>query len=92
MRPASTALGGLLAQVAAASGRGEALAGVWRQVVGDTVARHCAPRRFQAGVLVVACDAAQWRDALQAEGPALLARLQAVLGEAPVRSLVFQWP
>jgi len=92
VKPAASALGGLLVQVASRSGRGAALAGVWRQVVGETVARHSVPRRFEAGMLVVACDAAQWRDSLEAQRPALLARIQAVVGEASVRSLVFQWP
>ncbi len=92
VRPAGAALGRLLAQVASASGRGEALAGVWREAVGETVARHSRPRRLEGAVLVVACDAAPWREALQAQAPALLGRLQAVLGDSAVRSLLFQWP
>jgi predicted nucleic acid-binding Zn ribbon protein len=85
-------LGGVLARVASSTGRGTALHGVWRELVGATIALHSAPRRLEAGVLVVGCDGAEWRRALEAQRASLLARLQAQVGEASVRSLVFQWP
>jgi predicted nucleic acid-binding Zn ribbon protein len=92
MKSASSMLGGVLAQVAARSGRGAPLAGVWASVVGETVALHSTPRRLAGKVLVIACDAAQWRDSLRAQGPALLQRLQAAVGPGEIEALDFQWP
>jgi predicted nucleic acid-binding Zn ribbon protein len=92
MTPVSALLGGVLAKVASSSGRGAALGGVWRAAVGDTVALHSAPRRFEGGVLVIGCDGAPWREALEAQRTSLLARVQAAVGGRAVRALVFQWP
>jgi predicted nucleic acid-binding Zn ribbon protein len=92
MKSVNSMLGSLLVGVAARSGRGGPLSSVWREAVGETVARHSTPRRLEAGRLVVACDAAQWRDSLEAQAPSLLVRVQAVVGDGSVRALDFQWP
>jgi predicted nucleic acid-binding Zn ribbon protein len=85
-------LGPALAELTERTGSTAALASVWTRVVGPVIAPHTRLLRLEDARLVVACDAQAWKDALEGEGPGLVRRLNATLGEARVRELVFVVP
>lgn len=82
-------LGPALAEVTRRTGSAAALMPIWARVVGPVIAPHTRLVRLEGGRLEVRCDAPAWRDALKGEGPALVRRLNAALGEGRVRELVF---
>jgi predicted nucleic acid-binding Zn ribbon protein len=61
--------------------------GRWPQLVGDEVALHCAPRRYdeEARVLTVECDSTVWATQLRLLAPTLVARLNEDLGHGTVK-------
>ncbi|MGW0602481.1 DUF721 domain-containing protein [Streptomyces sp. NPDC002640] len=61
--------------------------GRWPQIVGDDVANHCAPERYDEDerVLVVRCDSSAWAANLRLLAPQILARINADLGHGTVR-------
>lgn len=85
-------MGPMLGRLARDVGTAAPLGPIWAAAVGELVARHTRPVRLVQGVLTVACDAQGWRDALEPERAATLSKLQAQVGEALVRGLVFETP
>jgi predicted nucleic acid-binding Zn ribbon protein len=63
--------------------------GRWPQIVGEDLAKHCVPQRYDEDerVLVVACDSTAWATQLRHLAPALVARLNQDLGQGSVRMI-----
>nr|WP_228182178.1 DciA family protein [Streptomyces anulatus] len=65
--------------------------GRWPQIVGDDLAKHCVPLRYDddpaARVLTVSCDSTAWATQLRLLAPQLVARLNAGLGQGTVRMI-----
>lgn len=61
--------------------------GRWPQLVGQDVALHCEPQRYDedARVLTVQCDSTTWATQLRLLAPTLVARLNEDLGQGTVR-------
>ncbi|MFH8472228.1 DUF721 domain-containing protein [Streptomyces sp. NPDC018000] len=63
--------------------------GRWPQIVGEDLANHCVPLRYDedpdARVLTVQCDSTAWATQLRLLAPQLVARLNADLGHGTVR-------
>ncbi|WP_329460235.1 DUF721 domain-containing protein [Streptomyces sp. NBC_01497] len=63
--------------------------GRWSEIVGEELAKHCVPERFDEGhderVLTVLCDSTAWATQLRLLAPRLLARLNEDLGHGTVR-------
>ncbi|MBQ1091010.1 DUF721 domain-containing protein [Streptomyces sp. B93] len=63
--------------------------GRWPQIVGEDVAKHCVPERYDEDerVLVVRCDSTAWATNLRLLAPTLVARLNEDLGHGAVRQI-----
>ncbi|WP_335934111.1 DUF721 domain-containing protein [Streptomyces sp. PTD5-9] len=65
--------------------------GRWPQIVGEDLAKHCVPLRYDeepdARVLTVQCDSTAWATQLRLLAPQLVARLNADLGHGTVRMI-----
>ncbi|MFJ4920490.1 DUF721 domain-containing protein [Streptomyces sp. NPDC088725] len=65
--------------------------GRWPQIVGDDVAKHCVPTKYDESnderVLTVQCDSTAWATQLRLLAPSLVARLNEDLGHGTVRLL-----
>ncbi|MFE2635105.1 DUF721 domain-containing protein [Streptomyces scopuliridis] len=65
--------------------------GRWPQIVGEDVAKHCVPQRYDEGnderVLTVQCDSTAWATQLRLLAPRLVARLNEDLGHGTVRMI-----
>ncbi|MFI6895932.1 DUF721 domain-containing protein [Streptomyces sp. NPDC050256] len=65
--------------------------GRWPQIVGDDLANHCVPLRYDEDpderVLTVQCDSTAWATQLRLLAPQLVARLNADLGHGTVRMI-----
>ncbi|MEV0781873.1 DciA family protein [Streptomyces sp. NPDC050423] len=65
--------------------------GRWPQIVGDDLANHCVPLRYEEDpaerVLTVQCDSTAWATQLRLLAPQLVARLNADLGHGTVRMI-----
>ncbi|WP_418958059.1 DUF721 domain-containing protein [Streptomyces tritici] len=63
--------------------------GRWPQIVGEDLAKHCVPLRYDeepdARVLTVQCDSTAWATQLRLLAPRLVARLNEDLGHGTVR-------
>lgn len=61
--------------------------GRWPQMVGEDLAKHCVPQRYDEDerVLVVSCDSTAWATQLRLLAPALVARLNEDLGHGTVK-------
>ncbi|MFE7134205.1 DUF721 domain-containing protein [Streptomyces sp. NPDC057638] len=63
--------------------------GRWPQIVGEDLAKHCVPLRYDEGpeerVLTVRCDSTAWATQLRLLAPRLVARLNEDLGQGTVR-------
>ncbi|MEU2505896.1 DciA family protein [Streptomyces sp. NPDC007863] len=63
--------------------------GRWPQIVGEDLAKHCVPVRYEeepdARVLTVQCDSTAWATQLRLLAPTLVARLNEDLGHGTVR-------
>ena len=61
--------------------------GRWPEIVGEDLAKHCVPERYDedARVLTVQCDSTAWATQLRLLAPQLVARLNADLGHGTVR-------
>ncbi len=83
-------LGELFGPVLLSLRSASALESTWRRVVGDLLARHSRPLRWDdAGTsLVVACDTEDWRRVLSEERVELVRKLSAEL-RSKVAALVF---
>ncbi|MET8814510.1 DciA family protein [Streptomyces sp. NPDC004549] len=68
--------------------------GRWPQIVGDDLAKHCVPERYDEDerVLSVLCDSTAWATQLRLLAPALVARLNEDLGHGTVRVIKVHGP
>ncbi|WP_236241708.1 DUF721 domain-containing protein [Streptomyces sp. CC228A] len=65
--------------------------GRWPQIVGEDLAKHCVPVRYDddpdVRVLTIQCDSTAWATQLRLLAPTLVARLNQDLGHGTVRSI-----
>ncbi|MGW7254616.1 DUF721 domain-containing protein [Streptomyces sp. NPDC054834] len=63
--------------------------GRWPQIVGEDVAKHCVPEKYDEDerVLVVRCDSTAWATNLRLLAPTLVARLNEDLGHGAVQMI-----
>ncbi|MFJ8645289.1 DUF721 domain-containing protein [Streptomyces sp. NPDC093546] len=65
--------------------------GRWPQIVGEDLAKHCVPLRYdedpEERVLTVQCDSTAWATQLRLLAPRLVARLNEDLGQGTVRMI-----
>ncbi|MFF3462024.1 DUF721 domain-containing protein [Streptomyces sp. NPDC001984] len=68
--------------------------GRWPQIVGEDLAKHCVPQRYDEDerVLAVQCDSTAWATQLRLLAPALVARLNEDLGHGTVKLLKVYGP
>ncbi|NGO45378.1 DUF721 domain-containing protein [Streptomyces ureilyticus] len=68
--------------------------GRWPQIVGDDLAKHCVPEKYDEDerTLVVRCDSTAWATNLRLLAPQLVARLNEDLGHGTVRLLKVHGP
>ncbi|MFI6207283.1 DUF721 domain-containing protein [Streptomyces sp. NPDC051041] len=68
--------------------------GRWPQIVGEDVAKHCVPEKYdeEERVLTVRCDSTAWATNLRLLAPTLVARLNEDLGHGTVRLIRVQGP
>lgn len=85
-------LGPVLGGVASRTGSAGGLAPLWRDAVGELIARHSSPVALAGGVLRVRVDEEGWRAELASRAEELRGRLSARLGEGIVRRLDFFVP
>jgi hypothetical protein len=60
---------------------------IWDEVVGPQIAARTRPERIRDGVLEVCVDQPTWMQQLQLLKPQILAKLNARLGDAPLREI-----
>ena len=68
--------------------------GRWPQIVGEDLAKHCVPQKYDEDerVLTVTCVSTAWATQLRLLAPALVARLNEDLGQGAVRLIKVQGP
>ncbi|MFF2941439.1 DUF721 domain-containing protein [Streptomyces niveus] len=68
--------------------------GRWPQIVGDDLARHCVPERYEEDerILTVICDSTAWATQLRLLAPRLVARLNEDLGHGTVKVIKVRGP
>lgn len=60
---------------------------VWEKVVGPQIAGHTRPHKLRDGILEVGVDQPAWMQQLQLMKPQILRKLNAELGDMPVREI-----
>ena len=60
---------------------------IWREAVGPAIAAEASPTAERSGVLTVSCAASVWAQELDLMGPAILARLNELLGAPAISRL-----
>jgi predicted nucleic acid-binding Zn ribbon protein len=60
---------------------------IWPEAVGSSIASEAVPSRERGGVLTVSCSASVWAQELDLMAPAILARLNELLGGSPLGRL-----
>ena len=68
------------------------IVGRWRELVGDEVADHSSPERFEGGELVVVAESSAWATQLRLLRHVMLRRLSSGLGADVVTSIVVHGP
>ncbi|MFJ9375093.1 DUF721 domain-containing protein [Streptomyces sp. NPDC101455] len=68
--------------------------GRWPQIVGEDLANHCVPEKYDEDerVLIVRCDSTAWATNLRLLAPQLVARLNEDLGHGTVKLLKVNGP
>ncbi|MEU0069096.1 DciA family protein [Streptomyces sp. NPDC006332] len=68
--------------------------GRWPQIVGEDVAKHCEPEKYDEDerTLVVRCDSTAWATNLRLLAPTLVARLNEDLGHGAVKLIKVNGP
>ncbi|MET4922933.1 DciA family protein [Streptomyces sp. PSRA5] len=68
--------------------------GRWPQIVGEDLARHCVPERYEEDerILTVICDSTAWATQLRLLAPRLVARLNEDLGHGTVKVIKVRGP
>lgn len=87
---APRSLSGALEDLTAALAPATALArvqNVWGQVVGPVIAAAAKPTAEHTGILTVTCTAAVWAQELDLMSDDLVPRINAALGDDPIREL-----
>ncbi len=85
--PLHDVLAHALGDVARRTTQAAALTPVWREAVGELAARQTSPVSLEAGLLRVKASQAAWVEALSAQSPKLIARLNALLGPGQVERI-----
>ena len=80
MKSLADMMGAVLKQTGSAA----AMTPIWERVVGEVVAKHTRPLRWEGKVLVIRCDGEAWRQALEPERASISRKLAAATGEAAV--------
>ena len=60
---------------------------VWLEAVGEAIAVEASPSTERSGVLTVSCAASVWAQELDLMGPAIVARINELLGRPAVERL-----
>ncbi|MFI5677131.1 DUF721 domain-containing protein [Streptomyces cellulosae] len=68
--------------------------GRWPQIVGEDVAKHCEPEKYDEDerILLVRCDSTAWATNLRLLAPTLVARLNEDLGHGAVKLIKVNGP
>ncbi|WP_330174842.1 DciA family protein [Streptomyces sp. NBC_01498] len=68
--------------------------GRWPQIVGEDLAKHCVPERYEEDerILTVVCDSTPWATQLRLFAPRLVARLNEDLGHGTVKMIKVRGP
>ncbi|MCI3224032.1 DUF721 domain-containing protein [Streptomyces sp. NP-1717] len=68
--------------------------GRWPQIVGEDLANHCVPERYEEDerILTVLCDSTAWATQLRLLAPRLVARLNEDLGHGTVKVIKVRGP
>ncbi|TPQ21280.1 DUF721 domain-containing protein [Streptomyces sporangiiformans] len=68
--------------------------GRWPEIVGDDLAKHCVPEKYDEDerILAVRCDSTAWATNLRLLAPQLVARLNEDLGHGTVRLIKVHGP
>ena len=77
MKSLADMMGAVLQQTGSAG----ALAPVWARVVGEVLAKHTRPVRWDGRTLVIGCSGEAWKQALEPERVSLCRKLNAALGD-----------
>lgn len=64
----------------------------WEQLVGEAIAEHCKPERFEDGVVVVICDSTAWATNLKLMKSKLMNVLEGELGKGIVTDIDIRGP
>lgn len=64
----------------------------WEQLVGEAIAEHCRPERFEDGVVDVVCDSTAWATNLKLMQPQLMDVFERELGRGIVTGLRIRGP
>ncbi len=86
MKSLADMLGATLKQTGSAG----ALRPLWERAVGELIAKHSRPVRWEGATLVVRCDGAAWKTALEPELPQLARKLATAMGESRPPSIVLE--
>ena len=84
--PVAGAVGALADRLRPATALGDVQA-VWRQAVGEAIAREAQPVAERTGTVTVACTSSVWAQEIGLMAPALCAALNARLGAERVTAL-----
>jgi predicted nucleic acid-binding Zn ribbon protein len=84
-------LADMMGAVLKQTGSAAAMTPIWARVVGEVVAKHTRPLRWEGKVLVIRCDGDAWRQALESERGSLSKKLAAATGE-PGLMIVLETP
>ncbi|NLS10429.1 DUF721 domain-containing protein [Nesterenkonia sp. MY13] len=64
----------------------------WEQLVGEAIAEHCKPEKFEDGVVVVICDSTAWATNLKLMKSKLMNVLEGELGKGIVTDIDIRGP
>jgi predicted nucleic acid-binding Zn ribbon protein len=77
----------VLGRLSRESGRARHLQPLWREAVGEAIARSSTPVALVDGTLVVSVTSAEWARELEHQAPEIVRRLQQHLGKGVVTAL-----
>ena len=86
MKSFADMMGAVLKQTGSAA----AITPIWERVVGEVVAKHTRPVRWEGTALVIRCDGEAWRAALEPERASLSKKLATAMGEKKVSTIVLE--
>ena len=86
MKSFADMMGAVLKQTGSAA----AMTPIWERVVGEVVAKHTRPVRWEGKALVIRCDGEAWRKALEPERTSLSRKLSAAMGDKSVSMIVLE--